>query len=88
MRSLPLIRPHPIGETGDVPMLKDDVHPESANAVFHRKFREKLVARGYRGADLDRKVEELMSAPVRFRFDLSEDPPPDEIRIQFEGGSR
>jgi hypothetical protein len=56
-------------------MLEDDVHTEDAEAVFRRKFREKLAARGYRGADLDRKVEELMSAPVRFRLDLSEDPP-------------
>jgi hypothetical protein len=56
-------------------MLEDDVHAEDAEAVFRRKFREKLAARGYRGADLDRKVEELMSAPVRFRLDLSEDSP-------------
>jgi len=55
-------------------MLDDKVASEDAEAVFRRKFREKLTARGYRGADLDRKVEELMSAPVRFRLDLSEDP--------------
>ena len=56
-------------------MLEDKVQSEEAEAVFRRKFREKLLARGYRGAELDRKVEELMSAPVRFRLDLSEDPP-------------
>jgi hypothetical protein len=55
-------------------VLEDKVQSEDAEAVFRRKFREKLAARGYRGEDLDRKVEELMSAPVRFSLDLSEDP--------------
>jgi hypothetical protein len=55
-------------------MLEDKIQTEDAEAVFRRKFREKLAARGYRGADLDRKVEKLMTAPVRFRLDLSEEP--------------
>ena len=55
-------------------MLEHDVRPEAAESVFRRKFRQKLAARGYQGAELDRKVEELMSAPVRFRLDLSEEP--------------
>ncbi|HEY1931788.1 MAG TPA: hypothetical protein VGG99_07250 [Acetobacteraceae bacterium] len=54
-------------------MLEHDVQPEAAEAVFRRKFRQKLVARGYQGAELDRKVEELMNAPVRFRLDLNEE---------------
>lgn len=56
-------------------MLEDDVHAEDAEAIFRRKFRVKLAARGYRGAELDRRVEELMSAPVKFRLDLGDDPP-------------
>lgn len=54
-------------------MLDHDVQPEAAEAVFGRKLRQKLAARGYQGAELDRKLEELMNAPVRFRLDLSED---------------
>jgi hypothetical protein len=56
-------------------MLEDAVHAEGAEAVFRRKFREKLAARGYRGAELDRRIEELMGASVRFRLDLNKDPP-------------
>jgi hypothetical protein len=56
-------------------MLDDDVHAEDAKVVFRRKFREKLAGRGYRGAELDRRVDELMNAPVRFSLDLSEDTP-------------
>jgi len=55
-------------------MLHHDVQPDDAEAVFRRKFRQKLAARGYKGAELDRKVEELMNAPVRFRLDLDEEP--------------
>jgi hypothetical protein len=55
-------------------MLEHDVQPEAAEAVFRRKLREKLVARGYKGGELERKLEELIAAPVRFRLDLSEEP--------------
>ena len=55
-------------------MLDHDVQSESADAVFRHKFRKRLAARGYQGAELDRKVEELMNAPVRFRLDLNEEP--------------
>jgi hypothetical protein len=55
-------------------MFEDDVHAEDAEAVFRRKFRGKLAARGYSGAELDRRVDELMNAPVRFRLNLGEDP--------------
>jgi hypothetical protein len=51
-----------------------DVQSEPAEAVFRRKCRQKLAARGYAGAELDRKVEEFMNAPIRFRLDLNEDP--------------
>jgi hypothetical protein len=51
----------------------DDLQPEEAHAVFRRKFRQKLAAKFYRGADLDRKVEQRMTAPVRFTLDLNED---------------
>lgn len=50
-------------------MLNEDVRSEDAETVFRRKFRENLAARGYTGEELDRKVEEIMHAPVRFRFD-------------------
>jgi hypothetical protein len=53
-------------------MLNHDVQSEDAAAVFRHKFRQKLAARGYQGAELDRKIEELMNAPVRFRLDLDE----------------
>jgi hypothetical protein len=55
-------------------MPDQDIQPEAAEAVFRRKFRQKLAARGYVGAELDRKVEELMNAPVRFQLELNEDP--------------
>ena len=55
-------------------MPDQDMQPEPAEAVFRRKFRQKLAARGYAGVELDRKVEELMNAPVRFQLDLNEDP--------------
>jgi hypothetical protein len=51
-----------------------NVQAVGAEAVFRDKFRRKLAARGYQGAELDRKVEELMNAPVRFRLDLDEEP--------------
>ena len=54
-------------------MLEHDVQPGTAEAVFERKLRQKLAARGYQGAELDRKLDELMNAPVRFRLDLSEE---------------
>jgi|GEM_PF-3179052 len=54
-------------------MLDSDVRPETAEAVFRRKFRQKLAARGYQGPALDRKVDELMDAPVRFELDLTDD---------------
>lgn len=60
-------------------MLDQDVQSEGAEVVFRRKFRQKLVARGYQGAELDRKVDELMNAPVRFRLDLDEDPSAQEM---------
>jgi hypothetical protein len=55
-------------------MPDQDIQSEAAEIVFRRKFRQKLAARGYAGAELDRKVEELMNAPVRFQLDLDEDP--------------
>jgi len=55
-------------------MPDQDIQSEAAEVVFRRKFCRKLAARGYAGAELDRKVEELMNAPVRFRLDLNEDP--------------
>ena len=55
-------------------MPDQEIQSEAAEAVFRRKFRQKLAARGYAGAELDRKVEELMNAPVRFQLDLDEDP--------------
>ncbi|MGA3398252.1 MAG: hypothetical protein ABSC95_03450 [Acetobacteraceae bacterium] len=55
-------------------MLHHEVKSDDAEAVFRRKFRLKLAARGYQGDELDRKVEELMSAPVRFRLDLDQEP--------------
>jgi hypothetical protein len=55
-------------------MLHEHVQAEDAETVFRRKFRQKLTARGLRGEELDRKVEELMNAPVRFRLDLDETP--------------
>ena len=61
-------------------MLGQDVRSEGADAVFRRKFREKLAARGYRGADLDCKTEELMNAPVRFRLDLGDETPDADLR--------
>jgi hypothetical protein len=61
-------------------MLDDAVQSEGAEAVFRRKFRQKLVARGFEGAELDRKVEEVMNAPVRFRLDLDEDLPPRDMQ--------
>jgi hypothetical protein len=54
-------------------MLDSDVRPETAEAVFRRKFRQKLAARGYQGPALDRKVDELMDSPVRFTLDLTDD---------------
>jgi len=60
-------------------MLDHDAQSEGADAVFRRKFRQKLSARGYQGTELDRKVEELMNAPVRFRLDLEEDPSAPEM---------
>ena len=54
-------------------MLEHDIQHEAAEAVFRRKFRQKLAARGYQGAELDRKVDETMNAPVRFRLDLREE---------------
>jgi hypothetical protein len=56
-------------------MPEDDVHAKHAEAVFRGKFHQKLAAHGYRGAELDCRVEELMGAPVSFRLDLGEDPP-------------
>lgn len=55
-------------------MLSHDTQSDGAEAVFRHKFRQKLAARGYQGAELDRKVDELMTAPVRFRLDLDEAP--------------
>jgi len=54
-------------------MLEHDVQPDAAEVVFERKLRQKLAARGYRGAALDRKLAELMKAPIRFELDLSEE---------------
>jgi hypothetical protein len=62
------------------PMPDHDVQSEAAEAIFRRKFRQTLAARGYAGAELDRKVEELMNAPVRFRLDLNEDPSARDMR--------
>jgi hypothetical protein len=56
-------------------MLEHDIEPDAAEGVFRRKFRQKLAARGYQGADLEQKIEELMNAPVRFRLDLQDEPP-------------
>ena len=50
-------------------MLDREVQSEGAEAVSRRKFRQKLATHGYQGDELDRKVEELMQAPVRFRLD-------------------
>jgi len=61
-------------------MLDHEVQSEGAETVFRNKFRQKLAARGYQGAELDRKVEELMNAPVRFRLDLDDDPPSRDIQ--------
>jgi hypothetical protein len=61
-------------------MLDQDVQSEGAEAVFRSKFRQKLAARGYQGAELDRKVEELMNAPVRFRLDLDDGPPSRDLQ--------
>jgi hypothetical protein len=55
-------------------MLDHDVQSEGAEAVFRHKMRQKLATRGYQGAELDRKVDEFMKAPVRFRLDLDEEP--------------
>jgi hypothetical protein len=55
-------------------MLDHDMRSESAEAVFRHKFSRKLTARGYRGAEMDRKVDELMRAPVRFKLDLNDEP--------------
>jgi hypothetical protein len=55
-------------------MLDHEVRSDDAETVFRHKFRVKLAARGYQGVELDRKVEELMNAPVRFRLDLDEGP--------------
>jgi hypothetical protein len=52
--------------------LTEESPAEDAETVFRRKFREKLAARGYQGEELDRKVEEVMNAPVRFRLDLDD----------------
>lgn len=52
--------------------LTEDSPIEDAETVFRRKFREKLAARGYQGVELERKVEELMNAPVRFRLNLDD----------------
>jgi hypothetical protein len=60
-------------------MLGHDIQSEDAEAVFRHKFRQKLAARGYAGAELDRKVDELMRAPVRFRLDLDEEPSAQEV---------
>ncbi len=54
-------------------MLDQDVQSEGAEAVFRHKFRQKLAPRGYQGSEMDRKVEEFMNAPVRFRLDLDEE---------------
>ena len=61
-------------------MLDHDVQSAGADSVFRNKFRQKLAARGYQGAELDRKVEELMNAPVRFRLDLDDDQPPGDVQ--------
>lgn len=53
-------------------MLHDAMQAKNAETVFRCKFRQKLAARGLRGEELDRKVEELMNAPVRFRLDPAE----------------
>jgi hypothetical protein len=63
-------------------MLDHDVQSEDAEAVFRRKFRQKLTDRGYQGAELDRKVEELMNSPVRFQLALDEDPSAPETSKQ------
>lgn len=55
-------------------MLDHEIRSQDAEAVFRHKFRQKLAAQGYQGIDLDRKVEELMRAPVRFRLDLNDEP--------------
>jgi hypothetical protein len=55
-------------------VLHEAAQTEDAETVFRRKFRQKLAAGGLRGEELDRKVEELMNAPVRFRLDLDETP--------------
>ena len=54
-------------------MIDHDIHPMEAEAVFRDKFRRKLASRGYQGAALDRMVEELMNAPVRFQLDLADE---------------
>lgn len=56
-------------------MLAHNIDPDAAEAVFRRKFRQKLAARGYQGADLDRKIDELMNAPVGFRLELQAEVP-------------
>ena len=61
-------------------MADRDSQSATAEAVFRRKVRQKLAVRGCVGAELDRKVEELMNAPVRFQFDLSEDPSAQDIQ--------
>lgn len=52
--------------------LTEDSSAEDAETVFRRKFREKLAARGYKGDELERKVEAVMNAPVRFHLDTDD----------------
>ena len=62
-------------------ILVSDLRPETAETVFRRKFRQKLAARGYQGPDLDRKVEEVMNTPVRFKLDLNDDASAADARL-------
>ncbi len=55
-------------------MLHEAEQVDDAETVFRRKFRQKLADRGLRGEALERKVKELMTAPVRFRLDLDQTP--------------
>ena len=55
-------------------MQNQAMQTEDAETVFRRKFRQRFAARGYRGEELDRKVDKFMNAPVRFQLDLGETP--------------
>ena len=54
--------------------MNEDIQTEDAETVFRRKFRQKLAAKGYKGIELDHKVEEIMNAPVRFKLNLNKEP--------------